>query len=150
MAGILNTAAQRINADTAGLTHTGGEPNPGQAQAATPAEITQSFVHTASGALDALFRQEPVPAAPVATGTEVASTATVGPNGGLVPSALSHITTGFAAPSPGPGPAAGWDPLGQLLHQPGSAGQVPGQSLPDRGTSAARSLVERARGWLGL
>jgi hypothetical protein len=104
MAAILNTAAQRLNADTAGLTHTGGEPNPGQAAAATPAEVFHSVVHTASGALDALFRQEPTMPAVVSTAPEVPTTATPGPNGGLVPSGLSHLISGAEAPSAAPGP----------------------------------------------
>lgn len=103
MAGILNSAAQKIKADTAGHTYnTGDEANPGQPVAATLTETVRRIIPTASGDLDSLFRMEPT-AAPVASpNVPVATSATRGPNGGLVPAALSHLFNG--APTPGPGP----------------------------------------------
>lgn len=116
MASIINAAAQRLNADTAGRTHTGGEPNPGQAAAATPAEIYHSAVHTATGALDSLFRQEPVAPGPVSTATE-APAGSAGPHGGRIPSAVSHVLG--AIPGAAPGPSVG--PSGTAVSTPGIA-----------------------------
>lgn len=106
MSGILTTAAQRVNADTAGRTTHPGEANAGEAVAATPAEMYHSVIHTANGALDSLFRQEPLSASVSSPAVPVATTATRGPHGGLVPASVSNIVRGTLAPSPGPGPSS--------------------------------------------
>lgn len=107
MASILHTAAQQVNADTAGRTTHPGEEVPGAPAAPTPGEILHSVVTTTNGALDSLFRQEPIAVPITSAAAAVPSTATRGPHGGLVPSRLKNIVSGAAAPSPGPGPTLG-------------------------------------------
>lgn len=131
MSGILTTAAQRTNADTAGRTTHPGESTPGEPAAATPTEMVHSVVHTASGALDSLFRQEPLSLTPASSAEVTASTATKGPHGGLVPASVSNIVRGTLAPSPGPGPSSGW-PIGTTV--PGEG--LPGYMLPPPGGPA--------------
>ena len=103
MGTILSPAAQRINADTAGNTRTGTEANAIDA-GPTATEFVRRLIPTASGALDSIFRMEPTPATEVSVSPVVASSATRGPNGGMIPAALSALRTGMAAPAPGPGP----------------------------------------------
>lgn len=103
MGSILNSAAQRLNADTAGRTTAHTEPNPGQPAAATPGEIFHNTVATATGALDSLFRQEPAsgPLAPVST-SPVAPGGIEGPHGGRVPGWVSGLLPGNPGGQPGP------------------------------------------------
>jgi hypothetical protein len=107
MAGILNAAAQKTNADVAGHTYAEtAEPTPGTPVAGTLTEQVRRVIPTAAGALDSLFRMEPS-AAPVASTEHVTpTTSTRGPNGGRVPAAVSRILTGSPTDSPGPGPQA--------------------------------------------
>lgn len=113
MASILTTAAQRVNADTAGRTTDPAEADPGAPSGATGTEVFQRVFTTASGALDSLFRQEPMSPPVTNPAGAVPSAATPGPHGGLVPAALRNIVSGAAAPSPGPGPELAAQPAGQ-------------------------------------
>jgi hypothetical protein len=105
MASILHSAAQRINASTAGLTkpHV-AEPNPGAPAAGTMTEAFHRVINTASGDLDALFRQEPVYPTPTSAAPTSPTTALRGPHGGMIPSSLSHLAHGAEAELASPGP----------------------------------------------
>lgn len=141
MAGpVLNLAALREKANTAGHTYTQGEPNPGAPVAGTLTEAVRRLVPTASGALDSLFRQEPV-AAPIASAEPaVPTTATRGPHGGLIPGSLSHIFAGSPAPSPSPGPQMGTP--GPL--EPGRGGYGEPSVLPVTFPGAVEDLKQTA------
>lgn len=101
MASILNTAAQRLNANTAGRTTTHTEPSPGAPVAATATEVFHNTIATATGALDSIFRQEPV-APPIASTATPAQGGSAGPHGGRVPSVVSGILGANPGGSPGP------------------------------------------------
>lgn len=135
MPAILNPAARRINADVAGLTHVGGEPNPGAPVAATPTEILHEVVPTEHGGLAHLFSDGLIPSP-----TEIVSTDLVQPTGSLLGrlGGLVPRTTSSQAPGPGtqiappttegwlPNPVSGiggWDPGGQLM-QPAPPGSI--------------------------
>lgn len=162
-----------MNADTAGLTHTGGEPNPGQPVAATTAELYHSVVHTASGALDSMFRMEPATPAPVVSTATESPAGSVGVHGGRIPSAVSGILTAVPGAAPGPQmgaspfepgptgqvfdvPPGGWDPVGQLIKPTpviGTTGLLPPRTNPlnpDAVRTGWISLRSSIRRWLGV
>lgn len=145
MASILNTAAQRVNADTAGRTTDPAESPAGAPSGATVAEAAQRVFTTASGALDSLFRMEPM-LPPTASPQAVRATSAVhGPHGGLVPARLKNIVSGAPAPGPGPGPELGWHPTAN----PGGPDISVGTAAQDT-KNAATSLVASIRRILGL
>lgn len=103
--GILGLGAQQVNADTAGHTYVqGDEPTPGAPVAGTLTETVRRIIPTAGGALDSIFRMEPVAAPASNPATVVPTSATRGPNGGKVPAAISRVLSGSPTAAPGPGP----------------------------------------------
>lgn len=147
--GILNTAAQRIKASTAGHTYVvGSEPSPGAPAAATVTETVRRLVPTASGALDSIFRMEPVPAPVSSPALKQPTTATRGPHGGLVPSGLSHLFGGNPAPSPSPGPYLAPEPIAlpsepQLVVPKLGGVQLSPMALRDDTTEALKDVAQR-------
>jgi hypothetical protein len=147
--GILNTAMARVKASTAGHTYVvGAEPSPGAPAAGTITETVRKIVPTASGALDALFRMEPVPAPVASAALPVPTTAAPGPHGGLVPGTLSHIFAGSPAPSPSPGPEIAPAP-GAAIHVPALGGvQLSPTAIKTDTAAAVFDATTRTRhGW---
>jgi hypothetical protein len=103
--GILGLGAAKTNADTAGHTYvSSAEATPGTPVAATLTETVQRLIPSAGGALDAIFKMEPVSTPATSPSLVTPTSATRGPNGGLVPASLSRILTGSPTDAPGPGP----------------------------------------------
>jgi hypothetical protein len=149
MAGILHSAAQLINTNTAGQTN--GPPTPadatgGRAVDSTPENVLAGLPN-ATGALDHMFRQEPVAPALAATATEVASAATRGPNGGLVP--LGGNTGGGPGPTIAPPPEAATYAHNQLRDLFGGHPQSQALGLPGNGVAPETTPVSLAPITLG-
>lgn len=135
MPAVLGPAAQRINADVAGLTHVAADhtPPPGAPQAATAEEILHGSVPSEFGGLSHIFSDHLVEAPTfVETAVSKPTSSLVGRLGGLVP---QHTT------AQEPGPRSGLPPR-----------TFPGGELPPNGATPVgwQTYVTRARRWLGL
>jgi hypothetical protein len=96
MASILNAAAQRINASTAGLTGVKANPSlePGAAHPASATEVAD-LIPTEFGGLTHLFGGQAAPSTqfqPVTTAKTIPTGSLPGKLGGLVPDARNAVT----------------------------------------------------------
>jgi hypothetical protein len=147
MPGALGPAAQRINTDTAGLTHI-VEPNPGAPVGAIPHEIIAEALPTEHGGLSHLFTDNLIEPTThlVDTGLARATNSVPGKLGGLIPQPWKPGPTPVG-PNVGPAPGYAWDPARQPF-EPGPDSMP--NPIPSPTATTYSNYVVRIRKWLGF
>lgn len=161
MPAILNPAARRINADVAGLTHVGGEPNPGAPVGYIPAETLHEVLPTEHGGLAGIFHDQLItnPAeilTRVDTGLVQPTGSILGRLGGLIPRPVSSQAPGpgtqQVAPTgiapPGTSPANLWGPGGESGPAYPAPGSPVSTTMPNPIPTNLPAPVRDLRGYL--